>query len=320
VTHTPFVPTSVGGPLANALSARVRSEPRNYDFRRPAKLSRDHVRVLQIAAEAFARQSTTVLTTALRTGARMDLVGIEQLGYDDYISTLTNPSFMATFDLNPLAGKGILAMPLDTAMVCVEHMLGGSGTTEQPLRPMTGMEGRVVRHLLDRLLSEFALAFAPIVRLEPELDVLEYNPALAQTSAGSEIVMVSNFTLRIGLRDTEATLCLPFNSFSEKLKSAASPVLSAAQRTKRAQASAAMSQRLKEVPVDVSVRFPPQSMSSSELLALRADDVITLKHPKNSPLEVVTNDVVFAHALSGNHRSRLAAQIVPTSPNQKDLS
>src|SRR3954449_3410034 len=80
------------GPLSQALGSRARrSEPRTYDFRRPTKLSRDHVRVLQIAEEAFARQATTHLTSLLRTGARMELAGIEQFSYDDYVATLPEP-------------------------------------------------------------------------------------------------------------------------------------------------------------------------------------------------------------------------------------
>ena len=47
-----------------------RGEPRTYDFRRPTKLSREHVRVLQIAQEAFARQATTILTDASCAPAR----------------------------------------------------------------------------------------------------------------------------------------------------------------------------------------------------------------------------------------------------------
>src|SRR3954469_25379656 len=90
----PFVP-----PAASAASVGPsrRGEPRTYDFRRPTKLSREHVRVLQIAQEAFARQATTILTTLLRAGARLDLVGIEQFAYDDYVATLPNPVFISTF-------------------------------------------------------------------------------------------------------------------------------------------------------------------------------------------------------------------------------
>ena len=34
-----------------------------YDFRRPNKFTREHVRALQIASETFARQFTTALST-----------------------------------------------------------------------------------------------------------------------------------------------------------------------------------------------------------------------------------------------------------------
>src|SRR3954462_13530565 len=97
------------GPLSQAPGSRTRrNEPRNYDFRRPTKHSREHVRVLQIAQEAFARQATTILQPFLRAGPRLELVGIEQLAYDDYLATLPNPASTTTFPLEPLAGKGLL--------------------------------------------------------------------------------------------------------------------------------------------------------------------------------------------------------------------
>src|SRR3954447_4987085 len=149
VTRPATGPAPAGGPVSRALGSRARrSAPRTYDFRRPTKLSREHVRVLQIAQEAFARQATTDLTSLLRTGARMELAGIEQFSYDDYVATLPDPVFIVTFTIEPLAGKGMLAYPLDMAMATVDHMLGGSGTAEQPNRPMTAMELAIHNHLL----------------------------------------------------------------------------------------------------------------------------------------------------------------------------
>ena len=162
---------------ANASGRSRRGEPRTYDFRRPTKLSREHVRVLQIAQEAFARQATTILTTFLRAGARLELVGIEQFSYDDYLATLPNPVFITTFTLEPLAGKGLLAYPLDMAMAIVDHMLGGSGRAEQPNRPMTAMESAITNHLLSRLLDEFAASFATITEIQPALQRVRVQPA-----------------------------------------------------------------------------------------------------------------------------------------------
>jgi flagellar motor switch protein FliM len=289
-----------------------RGEPRTYDFRRPTKLSREHVRVMQIAQEAFARQATTILTTFLRAGARLELVGIEQFSYDDYVVTLPDPVFISTFSLEPLAGKGMLAYPLDIAMAIVDHMLGGSGSAEQPNRPMTAMETTITNHLLDRLLDEFAASFGTITAIQPALLGHEYNPQLAQAAAGSDTVMVASFTMAVGNREGEATLVLPFSSFAQALNNAASPQLSESALLKRKRAAEALTARLNLVPVDVSVRFAPLSVSSADLLSLAVGDVLLLRHPPDAPLEVTTNDVTFAYAIASNHRRRLAAAIVPT--------
>lgn len=289
-----------------------RGEARTYDFRRPTKLSREHVRVLQIAQEAFARQATTILTTFLRAGARLELVGIEQYAYDDYLATLPNPVFISTFTLEPLAGKGLLAYPLDMAMAIVDHMLGGSGKAQQPNRPMTAMESAITNHLLSRLLDEFAASFATITEIQPALSGYEYNPQLAQAASGSDTVMVATFGMSVGARDGEATLVLPFSSFASALNNAASPQLSETALAKRRRAAEALTERLNLVPVDVSVRFAPLTVSSADLLSLAVGDVLLLRHPPDSPLEVTTNDVTFAYAIASNHRRRLAAAIVPT--------
>jgi flagellar motor switch protein FliM len=288
-----------------------RRQPRAYDFRRPTKLSRDHVRILQLTQEAFARQATTILTSLLRTGVRVELVGIEQFSYDDYIATLPASYFVATFTLEPLAGKGALAWPLDTAMAMVDHMLGGSGAAVQPDRPMTGMESAITGHLLDRLLAELGQALAPMTTLSPVLDSVEYNPQLAQAAAGSETVMVATYSMRVGSREPEVTLVLPFSSFAAPLNNAASPQLSAAAKHERRRALRAVTERLGDVPVDVSVRFNPLEVPSGDLLSLAVGDVLLLRHAQDSPLQVSTNDVTFAHALPSNHRRRLAAEIVP---------
>jgi flagellar motor switch protein FliM len=309
------VPAPTATPAAAAPTGVGRSrrgEPRTYDFRRPTKLSREHVRVLQIAQEAFARQATTILTTFLRAGARLELVGIEQFSYDDYLATLPNTVFITTFTLEPLAGKGLLAYPLDMAMAIVDHMLGGSGKAEQPNRPMTAMETAITTHLLGRLLDEFANSFGTITEIQPALNGFEYNPQLAQAASGSDTVMVATFDMSVGSREGEATLVLPFSSFAAALNNAASPQLSETALAKRKRAAEALTARLNLVPVDVSVRFAPLTVSSADLLSLAVGDVLLLRHPPDAPLEVTTNDVTFAYAIASNHRRRLAAAIVPT--------
>ena len=73
--------------------------PVAYDFRRPNKFTREHVRALQIASETFARQFTTVLSTTLRAVSQVQAKGIHQLTYDEYIRDIPNPTYLAILSL-----------------------------------------------------------------------------------------------------------------------------------------------------------------------------------------------------------------------------
>jgi flagellar motor switch protein FliM len=293
-------------------SRRRRGEPRSYDFRRPTKLSRDHVRVLQNLLESFARQTANNLTQVLRTEVKVELGGIDQFAYDDYIAHLDNPVFMSVLSFEPLQGRGLMTWSLDVAMAMIDQLLGGSGAAEQPQRPMTGMETRLTQYPVERVLHELALALRPVIRVDFGLEGFEYQPQLVQLAVGSETVVVSSFTLTLGERETEATIMIPFAPFAAALHDATSPQLSAQALRERKQATQALSERLGAVPVEVNARFRPIKVPSADLLSLAVGDVLLLRHPRDSPLEVTTNDVVFAHAVASNHRRRLAAEIVAT--------
>src|SRR5436305_12157992 len=83
-----------------------------FDFRRPSKFSRDHVRALQIVHETFARHFSTVLATTLRAIGQVSLTSIEQLTYDEYVHTLTNRSYLAILSMQPLRGAAMFQLPL----------------------------------------------------------------------------------------------------------------------------------------------------------------------------------------------------------------
>src|SRR3954468_20906690 len=93
--------------------------PAPYDFRRPIKLSREHVRTLQIAFETYARSCGTLLTTRLRAVSNVSLVSIEQLNYDEYVASLVNPTIIAVVALDPLPGTMLLEIAQPAVMTAI---------------------------------------------------------------------------------------------------------------------------------------------------------------------------------------------------------
>ena len=91
------MPVTVPRHVAPELTHKARP----FDFRRPNKLSRDHVRSLQIVHETFARQFTTVLSSTLRVVSQVSVLSIEQLAYDEYVRDTPNPSHMSILSIEP---------------------------------------------------------------------------------------------------------------------------------------------------------------------------------------------------------------------------
>lgn len=285
--------------------------PEPYDFRRPAKLSREHVRTLQIAYETFARQWTTLLTSTLRAVAQTSLVSIEQLTYDEYVGTLANPTVLGILALEPLPGSGILEVSMSNAMTSIDYLLGGAGQGTQPQRPLSDIESALLRGLFSRVLGELRYAFESLVRFDPQLIQIEYNPQFAQAAAPSDMVIVASFDLRVGADECLATVCLPFAGLFPHLEAASGHGLSSErERAAREAAARQVSRNLEAVPIDVAVRFRPARVTPEQVLTLQIGDVLPLPHPVSAPLAVTAADVTFAYAVPGSHGKHLACLVV----------
>jgi flagellar motor switch protein FliM len=288
-----------------------------YDFRRPNKFTREHVRALQIASETFARQFTTVLSTTLRTVSQVQAKGIHQLTYDEYIRDIPNPTHLAILSLAPLAGASIFHLPLPVVMTAVDRLLGGPGAGPALHRPLTEIEQSLMRDLLGRVLRELAYAFESLTALVPVVLHQESNPQFAQIGSPSDMVIVFVYDLRIGGQAGEATLCVPFASLQPVLDDVAANSLSAGRVEADAESVRdALAGRMGGAPVTVSVSFPPVALALSDIVDLRPGDVVPLDHRVDAPLEVSVGGVARFAARPGRRGKRLACVITSVASKE----
>ncbi|AIY16314.1 flagellar motor switch protein FliM [Pimelobacter simplex] len=289
------------------------ADPTPYDFRRPIQLSREHQRTLQLGFDGFARQATTVFTSSLRTVCTVTLLGIEQRTYAEYVDSLGPSTYMTLFSADPMPGTGVLEIPLFATMSCLDHMLGGPGSDEQPDRPLTEIEDGVITGLVERLLGEMRYSLDGIVALEPTITGIEYSPQFAQVASAADVMVVVALELRIGERAHRVSICLPFTGLLPHLTNATgSGAVSDRERAQRAQSALLLQEQFQRVPVAVSVRFRPIALDPETLSALEPGSVVRLTHPASAPLDVTVAGNTFAHATPGTRGQRLAALIVTT--------
>ncbi len=318
LVETPAAPRSDSSAASSAGGRRRRkSGPQPFDFRRPSKFSRDHARALQIVHETFARQFTTILSTTLRSVSQVSVNTVDHVSYDEYVRSSPELAFLALLNIDPLPGAGILQLPLDIAMAAIDRLLGGTGEGGQPARALTDIEAVLMRELVQRVLKELDYSFESLVKTSTSIVQLESNPQFAQVAAASDMVVVATYDVRIGSKESTASLCIPFAALQPVLENVSGKLFADRKGADPEESARAVAARLTGVPVDVAVRFDAVTLTSTEILDLQLGDVLPLRHPVSSPLSVVAAGRTCAVAVPGSKGRRLAFMIVQP-PNAED--
>ncbi len=287
-------------------------EPAAYDFRSPDRLSRQREQALQVVVETYARRASTVLSSVLRTIVTARVSGLGQRTYGEFLETVPRPSVLGALAVDGLPGGGHLQLSLGDTMGFLDRMLGGSGTGEQPERPLTEIEAALAEQLLGQLSAELPFAFAVVGDLPVAQTGLETTTRFHQVARGTDPVVTFEVELTVFERPVALTGCLTLSTLI--------PMLTTLDRVaddddasgeRAAQTRRVVTDRLAQVEVDVQVAFREVTLTSAEVFALSVGDLVPLRHRTHDPLVVSAGGVRVARATPGSHGRRLAVQIVP---------
>ena len=124
-----------------------------YDFKRPDKFSKDQIRTLYMLHENFARLLNTYLSTNLRTLVNISVASVEQLAYEEFIRSLSNPSVIGIFNMSPLKGNVIFEINPNIAFSIIDRLFGGEGTVINKIRTLTDIEETIIRKVITKSLD-----------------------------------------------------------------------------------------------------------------------------------------------------------------------
>lgn len=272
-----------------------------------------------MAAETFARQWGTQLTSRLRVVCGVGLEAVEMISYDEYISTLPDQTLMAVGSVDNGRSTSVLQVPLELSLLWIDYLLGGPGLRGVvPGRELTEIEHALLSDMLRSHLHDLRYAFASVAPMQVELKSLQYSPQFAQLVPASDPVIALTYTIAIGDEQDKATFMVPAEPLLDALRAGEAAAKNRnADSDETAQSRAKVLAGMQEVPVDVSVRLRPITAPPREILALQVGDLIMLNHPASRPLDVVVDDKVLAHAVAGANGRQLACQVIDFEENER---
>jgi flagellar motor switch protein FliM len=183
---------------------------KTYDFKRPDKFSKDQIRTLYMLHENFARLLNSYLSTHLRTLVSVEVVSVEQLTYQEFVQSLSNPSVIGVLAVPPLKGNAIMEMNTGVAFAIIDRIFGGKGENSLKPRVLTEIEEAVIRRMLGKAIEHFQEAWTNVIRMEPTLEVIESNPQFTQIVPPSDMVVIITLQMKIGGVEGFMNICIPY--------------------------------------------------------------------------------------------------------------
>lgn len=191
---------------ANSNEAQVK----NYDFARPAKFSKEHLRTLEIIFEHYGRLLYTNLPAYLRKNVQVEVMNSEAVAYSEFANALSNPVLLGIIDFAPLSGNIIMELAPNLGYAIIDRLLGGTGASIEKKRDFSEIELTILERIFSICVDLLREPWQNVVELSPRLEKIETNSQFAQIISPSEMIAIVTLTLKIGDVEGLMNICLPF--------------------------------------------------------------------------------------------------------------
>ncbi len=286
-------------------------EIRDYDFKRPERISKDQMRALETLHEAFARNFGASLSGYLRTIVEIRIARAEQMTYSEFIAGLPNPTSFNLIGAPELDGQMCLELSPLIIYPIIDRLLGGTNQDLFiPQRAMTLIEKRLTQTILQRAMAALAEAWEGIKAIDFTAGDMESNPQIVQIVPPNEVVVVLGFEIKMGTRAGTMNLCIPFNVIEPLVDdlSAQNWFLSG-RHSGDDQLEGIIAERLSSAALEVSGVLAETSISMEELRDLEVGDLIMTDKPATQPVLLAIEGVPKFLACIGQHKGQRALKI-----------
>lgn len=289
-----------------------RSRLRVYDFKRPDKFSKDHMRGVQLLFDNFSRQLTSYFSALFRMAIHAEVDSIDQVTFQDFAKELPSPCSVAIVGWDELPSNMLTNMSLQILLPMLDRMCGGEGSPAGGSRALTEIELAMSRRLAQGM-SDILSATMKELNIHHKLTVvtLETNPLfIQQAMAPNDMVLSVNVSVKFGSQTGFLEFCLPYVLLEPIL-----PALSANRWFSRGieqarSESDLVASALETIDVPISCRLGSTVLPLEDILSMEEGDVLELNAPKDGYATLYLFGRPKFKAKIGLVGNRLAAKIV----------
>ncbi|MCM1025686.1 MAG: flagellar motor switch protein FliM [Roseburia sp.] len=283
---------------------------KTYDFSRPTKFSKDHLRTLEIIFEHYGRLISTNLPLYLRQNVQVAVASSETVTFSEYTNSLSNPVILGIVNFAPLNGQIIINLATPIAYSMLDRMLGGSGAPLEKSREFSEIELMIIQKILVMFTQLLRDPWRNVMDLSPVLQRLETNPQFAQIIAPNDMIAVVTLNIKIGEVEGFMTVCLPFFTLEDVMDKLNTKYwFSTMQENHDENYEIYIESLVRRVDIPVRAVLGKSSISVSDFMNLQIGDCIRLDSKVNEDMNIYVGNLKKFTALPGTEKDSYAVRI-----------
>ncbi len=287
-------------------SAKVK----DYDFSKPAKFSKEHLRTIEIIFEHFGRLLSSNLPAYLRKNVQIEVMNSEAVIYSEFSNALSNPVLLGVVNMSPLKGNIIIEMATNIGYTIIDRLLGGMGEPLEKNRDFSEIELSILERIFNIIISLLREPWKNVVEIEPYLERIETNSQFAQIISPTEMIAIVTINVNIGGVEGLMNICLPFMTLEDVMDKLNTKYwFSTMQNKDESSYADVIETAINKALVPVSAYLGKSQITVIDFVNLQVGDIIKLDRCVEDELDVYVGNIVKFKALPGSFSDNYAVKI-----------
>jgi flagellar motor switch protein FliM len=176
-------------------------------------VSYERLPMLEIIFDRLVRLTTSSLRQFTSDNVEVSLDRITSVRFGDYLNSIPLPAILAVFRAEPWDNYGLITVDSNLIYSVIDVLLGGRRATSIMRiegRPYTSIESSMIRRMVEVILADAELAFAPVSSVRLAVDRLETNPRFAVISRHANAAILVKLRIDMEDRGGSVELLLPY--------------------------------------------------------------------------------------------------------------
>lgn len=283
---------------------------KNYDFKRPAKFSKEHLRTLEIIFEHYGRLLSTNLPVYLRKNIQVNVASSEAATFSEFTNSLSNPVILGIVNFQPLGGSIIIELANNLGFAMIDRMLGGAGVPLDKSRDFSEIELTIIEKIMVVCMQLMREPWKNVVDINPVMERIETNSQFAQVIAPSDMIAIVTLNVKIGDVEGFMNICLPYFTLEDIMDKLNTKYwFSTMQENNDENYEEYIEAMIKRVDVPVKAVLGRSSLSVNDFINLQVGDIIRLDSRIDEELKIYVGNIKKFTALPGSNKDKYATRI-----------